>query len=157
MMTHDHRKLGVECNNRTWDLIDQGTRTPVEDREMLAAAHASYLHWSKAGTPVNLQRAETAIARVYAALGRLEPALHHLRLAERLAKDHATALGTFDMAMVEAVAARTYALAENAVQAELCYANARRLGDALGEDDRRVFFADLVQPPWFGFSPRSRE
>lgn len=156
-MTHDHRKLGVECNNRTWDLIDQGTRTPAEDREMLAAAHASYLHWSKAGTPVNLLRGETTIARVYAALGRLEPARHHLQLAERVAKEHTAALGAFDRAMVEAVAARTHALAENAVEAELRYQNARRLGEALGEGERKVFFADLAQPPWFGFSPRSRE
>jgi hypothetical protein len=156
-MTHDHRKLGVECNNRTWDLIDQGPRTLTEDREMLAAAHASYLHWSKAGTPVNLQRAETTIARVYAALGELAPALHHLHLAEGLARDHPAALGAFDLAMVEAVAARTYALAENAGESELRYSNARRLGEALGGDDRSVFFADLVQPPWFGFSPRSRE
>jgi hypothetical protein len=156
-MTHDHRKLGAACNNRTWDLIDQGTRTPAEDREMLATAHASYLHWSKVGTRVNLLRGEMTIARVYAALGRLEPAQHHLLLAERLAKEHAAALGPFDIAMLEAVAARTYALAENAVEAEPRYQNARRLGEALGEDDRKVFFADLAQPPWFGFGPRSRE
>jgi hypothetical protein len=156
-MTHDHRRLGVECNNRAWDLIEQVSRTPAEDREMMAVAHASYLHWSKVGTPVNLQRAEATIARVYASVGLLQPALHHLHIAERLVKEHAAGLGAFDAAMTEVIAARIHALAENAAEAELRYSSAWRLAAALGEDDRGVLLADLARPPWFGFSPGNKE
>jgi hypothetical protein len=153
-MTHDHRKLGVEFNNRAWDLIEKGAaRTGEEDRELIAAAHASYMHWSKAGKPIHRYRGETLITRAYAELGQLQPALFHLHEAEHLAKENEAELSPFDTAFAEAIAARVHALAQNPAEAELHYSRAERLAEALDEDERKVVIADLRVGPWFGSKP----
>ena len=46
---------------------------------MIHRAHASRWHWARVGQPVNLARGEWLCSRVYATLGRGEPALWHAR------------------------------------------------------------------------------
>ena len=46
---------------------------------MIGAAHASRYHWSKAASGVNRARGDWQCSRVYAILGRGEPALWHAR------------------------------------------------------------------------------
>jgi hypothetical protein len=75
----DHRRLGVELYNHVWTLLELPLRTPEQDDELIHAAHASRYHWSQAGTPKNLARGEWQVSRVYAVLGRAEPALWHAR------------------------------------------------------------------------------
>lgn len=75
-----HRRLGVDLYNRTWRLLEISTRTAADQDEMIRAAHASRLHWQECGgSPANLARGEWLCARVYAVLGRGEPALWHAR------------------------------------------------------------------------------
>lgn len=76
-----HRRLAVALFNHVWTLIEQPDRTPVQTDEMIHAAHASRFHWSHAegATPINLGRGEWQCSRVYAVLGRGEPALWHAR------------------------------------------------------------------------------
>ena len=58
----------MHCNNRAWALSVQ-SRTPMEDREMLDAAHTSAYHWAQAGTELNRMRATMLLAEVHALLG----------------------------------------------------------------------------------------
>jgi hypothetical protein len=76
-----HRRLGRDLFNFTWTLIEKADRTPADVDEMIHAAHASRYHWSKAegATTANLARGEWQCARVYAVLGRGEPAVWHAR------------------------------------------------------------------------------
>ena len=76
-----HRQLGVDLFNSTWTLIEKADRTPAETDEMIHRAHASRWHWARAaGTkPVNLARGEWLCSRVYATVGRGEPAAWHAR------------------------------------------------------------------------------
>jgi hypothetical protein len=46
---------------------------------MIHRAHASRWHWTRVGTEVNLARGEWLCSRVYATIGRGEPALWHAR------------------------------------------------------------------------------
>ena len=73
------RRLGVELYNSTWTLIEKPDRTPAETDEMIHRAHASRWHWARVGQSVNLARGEWLCSRVYATLGRGEPALWHAR------------------------------------------------------------------------------
>jgi DNA-binding transcriptional MerR regulator len=73
------RRLGVDLYNSTWTLIEKADRTPAETDEMIHRAHASRWHWARVGEPVNLARGEWLCSRVYATLGRGEPALWHAR------------------------------------------------------------------------------
>ena len=72
-----HRQLGVELFNRSWRLLKLRERTVEQDDELIHAVHASCHHWHEVGGLANLSRGENQCARVYAALGRAEPALHH--------------------------------------------------------------------------------
>lgn len=74
-----HRALGVEYFNATWQLLDAPARTASEDLTMIHLAHASRHHWAHAAgaTAVNLVRGEWQVARVYAVVGRAEPARFH--------------------------------------------------------------------------------
>ena len=75
----------------TWTLLEKTDRTPAQDDEMLHAAHASRYHWGEIGDPVNLARGEWQCSRVYAILGRAEPALWHARRCLEI--DEANGLG----------------------------------------------------------------
>jgi hypothetical protein len=73
------RAIAVGLFNHTWTLLEKGDRTPAETDQMIHAAHASRYHWGEVGERVNLARGEWQCSRVYAVLGRGEPALWHAR------------------------------------------------------------------------------
>lgn len=84
-----HRRLGVALFNQVWTLLEKSDRTPADIDEMLHAAHASRFHWSRAegSLPINLGRGEWQCSRVYAVLGRGEPALWHAKRCLAHAED----------------------------------------------------------------------
>ena len=141
-----HRRLAAELFNRVWTLLEQPARTQTEDDTMLHAAHASRFHWGEIGEPVNLARGEWQVSRVYAVLGRAEPALFHARRCLELCQAHE--IGDFDLAFAYEALARANAVAglpdDTARYAEL----ARQAGERIAEqDDREIFFADLATVP----------
>jgi len=147
----NHRKLAIGFNQRTWALMDNKLRSAEEAEEMIMSAYASLAHWLKAGTGVNHHRGEWLIARAYAELGRVEPALHHLHRTEILTETHRAESQDFDFAFLEALAARVLALANNHEQAARRYARAVALGEAIvNAEDRKGFFEQLAEEPWFG-------
>ena len=73
------RALAVGLFNHTWTLLEKADRTAAETDEMIHAAHASRYHWGEVGEGVNLARGEWQCSRVYAVLGRGEPAVWHAR------------------------------------------------------------------------------
>src|SRR5690606_16440823 len=104
-----HRRLAAELFNRVWSLLEQPDRDQAADDTMLHAAHASRFHWGEVGTPVNLARGEWQISRVYAVLGRAEPALHHARRCLEICEAHG--IGDFDLAFAYEALARASAVA----------------------------------------------
>jgi hypothetical protein len=78
MEVMEHKELGIELFNATWDLIDKPNRTEAENFEMINKAHASCYHWSQGGgTALNNARGEWQLSHVYALLGMGESALVH--------------------------------------------------------------------------------
>jgi hypothetical protein len=77
---HQHRAEAVALFNGVWQMLELEDRTPAQDDQMVHAAHASRWHWSQAGElggDQQLAVGEWQCSRVYSALGRGEPALHH--------------------------------------------------------------------------------
>jgi DNA-binding transcriptional MerR regulator len=140
----DERRLAAALFNRVWDLLERTDRGPGEDDEMLHTAHASRYHWGRVGQPVNLARGEWQISRVYAVLGRAEPALHHARRCLELAGAHA--LGPFDVGCGHEALARAYRVAgdQGAVAEQLAAATAlaEKVDDA---EEREILLGDLTQ------------
>jgi hypothetical protein len=75
----DDRRIAVDLFDEVWALLDTTGRTPEQDERMIHAAHGSRLHREAAGTAENVAIGDWLCSRVYAVLGRAEPALFHAR------------------------------------------------------------------------------
>jgi DNA-binding transcriptional MerR regulator len=138
-----HRQLAVDLFNHTWTLLETPDRTPMQDDEMLHAAHASRYHWGEVGEPANFARGEWQCSRVYAVLGRAEPALWHGRRCLALCEEHG--IGDFDICFAWEAIARASAVAGDRAGAEAAAQRARELAAGIAEDDdRELLEADLA-------------
>jgi hypothetical protein len=140
----DHRQLGVDLFNHTWTLLEQAERMADEDDEMLNASHASRWHWSQSSAEAKHQaRGEWQLSRVYAVLGRGEPAIYH---AERcLAWCGRGEVEDWDFAFAYEALARAYAVAGMSEEAERNRRLARERGDAIADpEDREHFDKDFA-------------
>lgn len=143
-----HRALGVALYNHVWTLLEKADRTPAETDEMIHAAHASRFHWSRAegAEPVNLARGEWQCSRVYAVLGRGEPALWHARRC--LAIDEAAGAADWDIASAYEAMARASGVAGDPDAAAEWKAKASAALDGIADqDDRDVIEGDLATLP----------
>ena len=142
----DERQLGVDLFNYVWTLLDKHERASAEDDRMIHAAHASLHHWSRAFEcgPENLARGEWLCSRVYAVLGRAEPALHHGRRCLELCEENA--IGDFDLAYAYEALARARHVAGAERQAADYLERAAAAGEDISDpEDREHFEEDLAE------------
>ena len=134
----DERAIAVSLFNRVWELLETDPRARDEEDELIHAAHASRYHWANVGEPVNLARGEWQCSRVYATLGRGEPALHHARRCLELCEEHG--LADFDLAYACEALSRAYAAAGDRAEAERWRDRAGGAEAGIAEDDDREHF-----------------
>jgi DNA-binding transcriptional MerR regulator len=138
----ERRQLAADLFNHTWALLELQGRTTEQDDEMIHAAHASRYHWGEVGTPANRARGEWQCARVYAVLGRAEPALHHARRCLAICEEHG--LGDWDLAAAWEALARAALVAGDRVLYRDALARGRTALDAIADpEDRRLVEVDL--------------
>jgi DNA-binding transcriptional MerR regulator len=108
-----HRRLGVALFNHVWTLLETADRTPAQVDEMIHAAHASRYHWGLAegGTTINLARGEWQCSRVYAVLGRGEPAVWHAKRCLAYVEQAGDGAEDWDLAGAYEAHARAYFVA----------------------------------------------
>jgi hypothetical protein len=143
-----HRQLAVDLFNRVWALLEREERTPEEIDELAHAAHASAYHWRLVGAPENFARSEWQCSRVYAVLGRPEPAILHASRCLELCEQHG--LGDWDLGFAYEALARAHAVAGHGGDTELWLARARdQAGRVADADDREHLLDDLatITPP----------
>jgi hypothetical protein len=143
MEADEHRKLGISLFNRVWELIEQAERTPAEVDEMIAAAHASRYHWSRAATGVNLARGDWQCSRVYAILGRGEPALWHARRCLELVEATADA-EDWDLPFAYEALARAHAAAGHGEEAARFRRLAEQAGQTISDPDDREHLTEAL-------------
>lgn len=142
----DERALAVDCFNGTWSLLEKSDRTADEDALMIHMAHASTYHWGNVGTAVNQVRGEWQCSRVYAVLGRAEPALFHAERALRVCRD--AGIADFDIAFCYEALARAHAVAGDTAQRTHWLRAAEAALDGIAdEEDRALVAADLATIP----------
>lgn len=135
----EQRQLAASLFNRVWQLLDLERRTEVESAEMLHGAHASTYHWIQVGEPVNRARGEWQCSRVYAVLGRGEPAMWHAQQVLEICQAHD--IKDFDLAFAYEALARSAAINGDAAASRQWLAQAVAACDQIAEDDDR----DLVR------------
>ncbi len=144
----DARLLAAQLFNETWRLLEQQRRTRADDDRMIHAAHASRYHWGQVptATPAHLARGEWQISRVYAVLGRAEPALHHARRALDLCQGNG--IGDWDLAFAFEALARAHAVAGDAGLArEYTDQALAAAADIAEQEDRDLLITDLETIP----------
>jgi hypothetical protein len=143
-----HRSLAVALFNHTWTLLERQDRTPAETDEMIHAAHASRFHWSRAdgADAINLARGEWQCSRVYAVLGRGEPALWHARRCLEI--NESAGIGDWDVASAyEAMARASAVTGDLAATSEWKNRAIAALDGIADQDDRDAIEADLATLP----------
>ncbi len=140
------RALAAELFNLCWTLLETPERDASQTELMVNAAHASRLFWEEAGGPVNHARGEWQLSRVYAVVGRSEPALHHARRCLELCQ--ANAIDGFDLAFAHEALARAQLLAGESEAAKPHEEEARRISESIEDaDDRQLLLDDLGTLP----------
>ena len=146
--TDEHRRLGIDLFNKTWTLMEKASRTRSEADELLHCAHASAYHWLQAGTAANRARSEWQCSRVYAVLGRSEPALHHARRCLELCESSPDEVEKFDLPFAYEAMARAHAVAGEEAASRDWLGRARAAAETIvDEDDRLLLEADLATIP----------
>jgi hypothetical protein len=138
------RRLAADLFNGVWELLDKGDRTVEDDDRMVHMAHASRYHWGQVGTEVNRSRGEWLCSRVYAVLGRAEPALHHARRGLEICQ--ANGIADWDLAFAYESLARASAVAGDLAQVRAYLELALAVGIA-EDEDRELLHADLATIP----------
>ena len=142
----EERQVAVDLFNHVWELLETPDRSTEQDDRMVHAAHASRFHWGNVGDADNLTAGEWQCSRVYAVLGRGEPAVHHAARALAIC-DGAGIDGFFRAAACEALA-RAHAVAGNRAEAERWRDAAWKAAEAIDEDeDREIFERDMASLP----------
>jgi len=138
----EHKKFAVELFNLTWNLLDKKGRNREEDDKMVHAAHASRFHWGEIGTPLEFERGEWQVSRVYSVLGRSEPALYHATRCLEICKENN--IGDFDIAFAYEAIARANAVVGNKADCENYLKLARKAGEEIRKkEDKHYFFSEL--------------
>jgi hypothetical protein len=142
---NDHRRLGVDLFNGVWRLLEK-ERTPEEDDELVHQAHASAYHWLKAPDcePKNRARSEWMCSRVYAVLGRAEPALHHATRCLEITERNAENVEDWELPFAYETLARAHAVAGNSDESRRFAGLARESGESIADpEDREHFDAQM--------------
>ncbi len=144
--TADERALASRLFNEVWTLLEREERTPAEADLMVHTAHASRFHWEAVGTEQHRAIGEWQVSRVYATLGRSEPALHHAHASVA----HAAAEGVepWVAASAQEGLARALAVAGDLEAARSAREVAQALADAIDDpEDREIVVADIDSLP----------
>jgi hypothetical protein len=133
----EHKRYAVDLFNLTWDLLDKEDRSAQDDDRMIHAAHASRFHWGEIGTPLEFERGEWQISRVYAVLNRPEPALYHAQRCLALCVDNE--IGDFDLAFAYEALARAYAVAGDAEKSQYNVKLAEKASQQIEEEGNKEY------------------
>jgi len=143
-----HRKFAVDAFNLVWDLLDKEERTEGENDKMVHAAHASRFHWGEIGTPLEFERGEWQISRVYSVLNKPESALHHAKECLSICKEND--IGDFDIAFAYEAMARANAVAGEQTEAEKYVQLGKEAGEQIAEKGNKDYFlSELKTIPGF--------
>lgn len=138
-----HRKFAIDLFNQVWDLLDKGERTQEENDRMLHAAHASRYHWGEIGTPLERERGEWQISRVYAVLNRPEGAVYHAGRCLEICE--ANGIEDFDLAFAYEALARAHAVAGEPDRSREYIRLGEQAGEKIEEKDNREYFSSELQ------------
>lgn len=138
----EHHKFAVNCFNQTWDLLDKKNRTEEENFRMIHTAHASRFHWGEIGTPLEFQRGEWQISRVYSSIGHGASALLHASYCYDICTKEK--IGDFDMAFACEALARAHHVLGDLRKSDIFIKKAKVASENIqGKENKEYFLSEL--------------
>lgn len=143
------RLFASNAFNQTWEYIEKKNRSAVEDEMMIHCAHTSRFYWGYIGTPINLQRGDWMIAKVYTIVNRGIEALYYAKLCMELTE--ANDFKDFDLAYACEIMSRSYAGVNDKENSDKYYKLAKEAAEQITKsDNKKMFLDDLDSGNWFG-------
>ncbi len=143
----DQQALAARLFNRTWELLES-SRDAAGDREMLASALASRLHWEGIGTDENLAAGDWLVAHVASHLGYADLALDFATAAHERASTADPPVPLWLVASTEEGLARAHAVAGHDDERDRWAADARAtLAGVDDDEDRELIESQLDTVP----------
>jgi hypothetical protein len=139
----NHRQLGVDLYNDVWRLLESRD----DDDRLVHQAHASAHHWLHAPEcePKNRARSEWLCSRVYAVLGRAEPALHHAGRCLEICEEAPDNVEDWDLAFAYEALARANRVAGNEDEARRNERRGRELAEVIADpEDKEIVLKDYA-------------
>ena len=137
-----HKRLPKDLFNLIWDFLDKVDRTGDENLRMTHAARASQYHWGEIGEPLQFERGEWQISRVYSVIGRSEPALLHAEKCLSICVENE--IGDFDIAFAYEAMARAYVLVGDQATLEDYIAKSGKAEEKIeGQGNKDYFLGEL--------------
>ena len=142
------RRLAGGLFNFTWTLLEKEDRSADDVDRMIHAAHASRLHWDAIGLVVNRARGEWLCSRVYATLGRAEPALWHAERGLAILETGGDGIEDWDLPFAYEALARAHAVGGD-LEAALGWRDRARsaLAAVADAEERELIEGDLATLP----------
>jgi len=131
------KRCAAEAFNKAWEYLDRTDRDAEADDAMLAATFAQRHLWGRAGGPLEIERAEWQISRVYAVLGKGPESLRHAERCLRIVTDEA--IGGFDIAFAHEAIARACAVLGDAGRRDAYRQEARAACAAIADKGDREY------------------
>ena len=142
------RTLAVRLFNRTWEMLERADRGAPGDREMLASAMASRLHWEGIGTDENLAAGDWLVAHVASHLGYADLALDFATAAHQRASGATPELPLWLLASTQEGLARAHAVAGHDDERDRWASDARATLSGVDDDeDRELIESQLDTVP----------
>ena len=137
-----HLKEAKNCNNKTWSILDK-SQVGDEDRSVaIRLVNASYHHWLAIGEPINQQRGEYMLAKVYNKFGMNDLASQHSKKCLKLTEEYG--FKDFDLAFAYEIMYRTERNAGNEGSSNSYFDKATEAGKLIvDKEDRDIFFSEL--------------
>lgn len=143
----DQRALAVGLFHRTWELLES-TRDAAADRELLATALASRLHWQGIGTDENYAAGDWLVAHVASHLGYADLALDHAAAAHERATTAEPPVPLWLVASTQEGMARAHAVAGHDEERDRWAGDARRTLEGVDDrEDRELIESQLATVP----------
>ena len=141
-LTAAHKFFSTHCFNKAWDLIDQPSRTPEEDEEMIRLSLTSAWHWKQRDdcTQVNLSVSFWQTSRIYSILGQVDNAHRYARLC--LDASQGEDVTQFYLGYAYEAMARAEALVGNTAQMEQYLNQARKIAAVMSDSDEKQMLLD---------------
>jgi hypothetical protein len=141
-----YRRMAAETFNATWGYMDKELRDQAENDMMVHAAHASRFLWGKVGSPLEFERGDWLLSRVYAKLGKGTEALHYAKHCLNTCLENE--IGDFDLVFAHEAMARAYAVLEDWDRSETYLEQGRAVvGGVAKDEDRKYTISELESVP----------